>query len=134
MSVKQSRTLRKNMTNAERKLGYAVRDRRLGDYKFRRQVPVGMYILDIACFEFMLAIEIDGGQHCENQADEKRTHWLEAHGWHVMRFWNNEVLQNIDGVKQTILNYLAEFESITPSPAQPEGLGDLSHREREFIA
>ena len=77
-------------------------------YKFRRQHPVGRYILDFTRIEHHLVIEADGGQHSESAADERRTAWLERQGWRVLRFWNNEILTNSEGVQETILQALNE--------------------------
>ncbi len=84
----------------------ALRDRRLSRYKFRRQHPIGEFIVDFACTERGLVIEVDGGQHSDNAADAHRTVWLESHGWRVIRFWNNEVLNNTSGVVESILRAL----------------------------
>ena len=84
----------------------ALRDRRLTRYKFRRQHPVGDFILDFACTEFRLVIELDGGQHADDPADIRRVAWLEGQGWKVIRFWNNDILTNTDGVLQAILRAL----------------------------
>ena len=84
----------------------ALRDRRLTRYKFRRQHPVGDFLLDFACTEFRLVIELDGGQHADDPADIRRTAWLEGQGWKVIRFWNNDILTNTDGVLQAILRAL----------------------------
>ena len=84
----------------------ALRDRRLLRYKFRRQYPVGDFIVDFACTEYQLVIEVDGGQHSENAADTTRTAWLQSQGWRVLRFWNNDVLSNTNGVVDIILRVL----------------------------
>jgi very-short-patch-repair endonuclease len=84
----------------------ALRDRRLSRYKFRRQHPIGPYVVDFACTEHALVIEIDGGQHADIAANTRRTAWLESCGWKVMRFWNNDVLANPNGVIETILRAL----------------------------
>jgi very-short-patch-repair endonuclease len=84
----------------------ALRDRRLLRYKFRRQHPIGDFIIDFACTEHQLAIEVDGGQHSDNSTDERRTAWLQSHGWKLLRFWNNDVLTNTNGVIETILRAL----------------------------
>jgi very-short-patch-repair endonuclease len=86
----------------------ALRDRRLLRYKFRRQHPIGDVIVDFACTKHALVIEVDGGQHADNAADTRRTAWLESQGWTVVRFWNSEVLSNIDGVIEAILQVLRE--------------------------
>lgn len=102
-----SRKLRSEMTEAESYLWQHLRARQIHDLKFRRQHPVGNYILDFACIEAKLAIEVDGGQHNELQSlDNLRTAWLETQGWKVLRFWNNEVLQNVEGVLEVICNRL----------------------------
>jgi very-short-patch-repair endonuclease len=75
-------------------------------YKFRRQHPVGDFIADFACTEYQLAIEVDGGQHSESAADTTGTAWLQSQGWRVLRFWNNDVLSNTNGVIGTILRIL----------------------------
>lgn len=84
----------------------ALRDRRLSSYKFRRQHPIGQHIVDLACTEHALVIEIDGGQHAENPVDTHRTAWLEQQGWRVIRFWDNDVLTNTNGVIEAILQAL----------------------------
>ena len=107
-----ARTLRHNQTEAEKRLWQAVRSRRLGGYKFRRQVPIGNHIADFICEEAKLIIELDGGQHDDNKhADDLRTKKLEDFGYHVIRFWNNEVFENMDGVLSTILQGL-EFANL----------------------
>ncbi len=107
MSLPMARHLRSRMTDAETKLWWYLRNNQLGNYKFRRQMPLGPYVLDFACESRKLVIEVDGGQHCENHYDQKRTIWLESKGWKVIRFWNNEVLQQTEAVLQTILKALS---------------------------
>ena len=103
MTSRQGRALRANQTEAETRLWLGLRDRRLGGAKFRRQVPVGPYVADFACYTARLIVELDGGQHAENaEADALRTDWLEAQGFRVLRFWNNDVMANIDGVLERI--------------------------------
>lgn len=114
MATQLARVLRKNMTDAERRLWYRLRDRRLGDWKFRRQHPVGPYIVDFICIDKKVVIEVDGGQHGENEeADLRRTAYLEKQGYRVMRFWNHEVLQETDAVMDTIFDTL---EDLPPHP------------------
>lgn len=104
-----SRALRNEMTEAELHLWQRLRARQILGFKFRRQHPIGSYILDFACLDIKLAIEVDGGQHNEIQSqDILRSAWLETQGWKVVRFWNNEVLQNIDGVLEQIYNTLSK--------------------------
>lgn len=98
-----ARQLRSEMTDAEQKLWQHLRMRQIAGLKFRRQHPCGPFILDFACLQIKLAIEVDGGQHNENkQKDIERTLYLQKNGWTVLRFWNNEVLQEIDAVLMVI--------------------------------
>ena len=99
--------LRRAMTDAERALWLVVRDRRLAGHKFRRQVTIGPYIADFVCLERSLIVEADGGQHNE-EADAARTRYLTSQGFRVIRFWNNDVLQNLTGVLETLLIVLEE--------------------------
>jgi very-short-patch-repair endonuclease len=102
---KRAQDLRKNMTVAEKKLWNQLRQRQLGGFRFRRQVPFGNYIVDFACFEPKVIIELDGSQHVQQiNYDVKRTKYLEMLGYKVLRFWNNEVISEIDAVLQTIWN------------------------------
>jgi very-short-patch-repair endonuclease len=106
MPNQKARRLRQFSTDAERRMWSALRDRCFTRYKFRRQHPVGDFIVDFACTEFRLVIELDGGQHADDPADMRRTAWLEGQGWKVIRFWNNDILTNTDGVLQAILRAL----------------------------
>ncbi len=107
MNTSRVRSLRKNLTEAEQKLWLRLRRRQIAGHKFRRQQPIGAYIVDFACLEQHLIIELDGGQHAEQSVyDEKRTNWLESRGYRVLRFWNNEVMSNTDGVLQAIMKSL----------------------------
>ena len=91
------------MTDAERLLWQALRSKQLNGHRFRRQHPIGQYIADFACIEQKIIVELDGGQHQEQLAyDERRTDFLRLHGWQVLRFWNNDVMNNLDGVLSTI--------------------------------
>ncbi len=108
-NIRRARTLRANQTDAERRLWSRLRNRTFFGFKFRRQVPIGPYIVDFLCMERMLVIELDGGQHDERaQADARRTAYLETQGYRVMRFWNNDMLANTDGVLTLILTALRE--------------------------
>jgi very-short-patch-repair endonuclease len=103
---KRARDLRKNSTDAERHLWYHLRANRLR-FKFKRQVPIGVYIVDFVCLEKRLIIELDGGQHMDNQTyDTKRTDWLLAHGFKVLRFWNNDVFQQTPSILEVIMKAL----------------------------
>ncbi len=100
-----ARQLRREQTDVERKLWYALRDRRFCNYKFRRQQPIGPYVVDFVCFEAKLIVELDGGQHggdVEQAYDHARTTRLEADGFRVIRFWNNELIESFDGVLDAI--------------------------------
>ena len=103
MANERARALRQNLTDAERKLWAALRRNALG-VGFRRQHPIGPYIVDFVCLDRKLIVEADGGQHAEAQAahDAERTSWLEARGYVVMRFWNDEILTNLEGVLEVI--------------------------------
>lgn len=106
------RTLRKNMTPAEQRLWKHLRGKQLGGYRFRRQQPLGAYILDFICVESKLVIEIDGGQHATQiPYDETRTQYLQNLGFTVIRFWNNEVLQQTEAVLTAILHKLEELNT-----------------------
>ncbi len=99
----RSRSLRRNQTDAERRLWGCLRNRQLAGVKFRRQLAIGSYIVDFCCLEIGLIIELDGGQHAEQQRyDEARTRMLEAQGFLVTRFWNNDVLRETEMVLETI--------------------------------
>lgn len=100
-----ARKLRRDQTDVERKLWYALRGRRMAALKFRRQQPIGPYIVDFVCFEKSIVIELDGSQHgsAENQSrDQFRTDFLESQGFRVMRFWNHELNECFDGVVDSI--------------------------------
>jgi very-short-patch-repair endonuclease len=123
-----ARKLRARMTDAERKLWFALKDRRFDAFKFRRQVPIGPYVADFVCFEARLIVEVDGGQHAESVRDVERDNWLVKNEFRVVRFWNNDVLQNLEGV---LTNLTVELErtphpssrlrETPPSPARGEG-------------
>ena len=100
-----ARELREKQTDAEKALWMRLRNKQLEGVKFRRQQPIGSYIVDFASFERKLIIEIDGGQHNEEkimERDEERTIWLKGRGYQIIRFWNNEVLMNLEGVLESI--------------------------------
>ena len=94
----RARQLRRRASDAENVLWYFLRNRNLDGHKFVRQMPIGRYLADFACRELGLIIEIDGGQHSTSASDASRTAWLNGQGYAVLRFWNNEVLQNRNGV------------------------------------
>lgn len=126
-AVVRARELRKNSTDAERFLWQHLRLRQINGERFRRQRPVGPYILDFVCLEKKVAIEVDGGQHNEVVfRDRQRDEWLRKQGFVVLRFWNHEVLTQIDVVKEAIWKALAE----TPSLVLPRARG----RKRDCAA
>ena len=111
------------MTDAERKLWYYLRARRFQEWKFRRQVPLGRYVVDFLCEEACLIVEVDGGQHAERiESDLARTRWLMSQGYAVIRFWNNDVLANIEGVLATLSPALSQGRGRKPV-ALSEGRG-----------
>lgn len=118
-----AKKLRRTQTEAEKILWSNLRNNQLG-YKFRRQYPIDPYVADFVCFEEHLIIELDGGQHTAEK-DAQRTAYLEQKGYKILRIWNNELFDNLEGVGQTILNTL----NSTPSPAplrsatSPDGRG-----------
>jgi very-short-patch-repair endonuclease len=115
--VGAAKRLRRNQTDAERVLWFHLRDRRLRGLKFKRQVPIDRYIADFCCTEARLVIELDGGQHATRTSeDANRTRILGAMGYLVLRFWNNDVMQNIDGLLEEILSTLEQHRSEPPHP------------------
>ena len=105
MNTKSARELRNNLTDAERRLWQKLKRRQIATVTFRRQQPIGAFIVDFVCFERRVIVEVDGGQHSEQVPyDEQRTRWLEAQGYLVLRFWNNDVLANTEAVAQAILD------------------------------
>jgi very-short-patch-repair endonuclease len=104
------------MTDAERVLWMQLRAHRLDGLRFRRQTPIGRYIVDFVCHEHRLAVELDGGQHAESNRDIKRDCWLESKGYRVLRFWNSDVFQNREGLLETIASVA---RAATPLPGPP---------------
>ena len=106
-----SRTLRKHATETERHLWRYLRDRQIEGFKFRRQQPLGSYIVDFVNLEKKVVIELDGGQHALHPGDKIRDEWLRAEGYKVLRFWDNQVFSNLEGVLEVIRDAL-----LTPHP------------------
>lgn len=106
-----ARRLRKDQTEAEKAIWAALRNRGLDDAKFRRQEPVGPYVADFLCAERRLIVEIDGGQHAQNAADLRRDAELQSQGYDILRFWNTDVLGNLEGVLMTISDRLRQGAS-----------------------
>jgi len=120
--------LRNSSTDAERRLWRFIRQRQLNGYRFRRQVPIGCYIADFVCFEARLIVELDGGQHSQSRAyDARRERFLTGEGYQVLRFWNNDVLQNMDGVFQVLMKAVGTGLRGCPSAPSltlPRGAGE----------
>ena len=118
--INKAKYLRTNQTEAEQRLWYYLRAHRFMGLKFKRQKPVGLFIVDFVCLEIKLIIEADGGQHGDD-ADAKRDAWLKAQGFTVLRFWNNDILGQTDAVleriRQTVL-------ALSPNPSPASGRGE----------
>jgi very-short-patch-repair endonuclease len=106
VKTQRARRLRRDSTDAELKLWYRLRTRSTLGFKFVRQEPIGPYIVDFACRERRLIVEVDGGQHAGSKSDLVRDQWLAEHRYRVLRFWNNDVMSNIEGVLETIVKAL----------------------------
>ena len=129
----RARQLRRDQTDVESKLWLCLRARQLSSAKFRRQYPIGPFITDFCCFEHRLVLEIDGSQHAfQAAADERRSAFLKSRGYKVLRFWDNEVIENIDGVLQQIAHALEEPNlEAEPSPLpSPSGRGLQVEKKR----
>ncbi|HYH37912.1 MAG TPA: DUF559 domain-containing protein [Azospirillum sp.] len=127
---KLARALRSQPTDAERALWRMLRSRQLDGWRFRRQHPVPPFVLDFACVEAKIAVEADGGQHCDSRHDAHRDRVLRGLGLRLLRFWNPDILTNPEGVAETIRTALAEAASPVPLPNPPpsatgEGIGDV---------
>ena len=121
VSLERARELRQRSTDSERRLWYWLRNRQIDGVKFQRHVPLGKYVVDFLAADHRLIVEIDGGQHASQQAyDRRRTSWLEAQGYRVIRFWSNEVLANTEGVILAIGTAL-KLRPPHPSPLPPSG-------------
>jgi len=127
----RARNLRQNMTEAEIRVWRMLRAHRMNGHKFRRQVPIGRYIADFVCHEARLVVEIDGGQHDSSSPREtERSGFLQKEGYRILRFWNNEVLANPDGVHETIVDELAASPPPCPPPSRGRG---CSPTHRQYI-
>ena len=123
--ISNARNLRNNGTDVERFIWRYLRNSQLEGIKFRRQQPVENYIVDLVSFSPKVVIEIDGSQHAENRRyDEQRDACLRRNGFTVLRFWNNEVFENIEGVLEVIKQRCLEVTSPTPQPPPARGGGD----------
>ena len=131
-TLANSKNLRRQMSDAERKLWSVLRNRQLGGAKFRRQQPIGPFIADFVCQESRLIVEADGGQHSQSSTDGRRAAFLESKGYRLLRFWNNEILTNLDGVAQVVASALstphpAPAAPESPSPSRGEGFIGADH-------
>jgi very-short-patch-repair endonuclease len=117
-----ARRLRNNMTDAERRLWRVLRCHQLKAFKFRRQAAIDKFVVDFVCFSHKLIIELDGGQHNDTlmiEYDRERTKWLGSRGFHVLRFWNHDVFENLNGVVDVIWKTLQETCLVSTSPPSP---------------
>ncbi len=120
---KFAKALRQNMTDAEQLLWRHLRAHRLNGQKFRRQQPIGSYVVDFVHLGSKLIVEADGGQHNQSESDAVRDEWLTSQGFKIMRFWNNDILSNTDAVLTAILDALAP-SPLTPLPQGERGTDD----------
>jgi len=136
MNLQRARELRQNATDCERLLWSHLRAHRLSGFKFKRQQPIGPYIVDFVCFETRCIVEADGGQHAmQEEYDSRRDAWLKSQGFTVLRFWNNDILQNTDGVLATILTACREHkDSPSPQPLPLRGGGARKDAAAEKLA
>ena len=119
--IDRARRLRRDQTDVEKKLWSHLRDRRLDGWKFRRQVPIDRYVVDFLCADAGLVVELDGGQHTA-ESDAERTRLIESCGYLVIRFWNNDVMENTEGVLLRIAKALRDSKPLTPT-LSPTGRG-----------
>jgi very-short-patch-repair endonuclease len=127
-TLERAKALRRSLTEQEKKLWGALRDRRLGGFKFRKQQPIGPFIADFVCQDRRLIVEVDGSQHAESQTDAGRDAFLNDKGYRVLRVWNNDVTGNLSGVLAAILAALSDphppiaAQWAPPSPLKGEGI------------
>jgi very-short-patch-repair endonuclease len=121
--VPRARALRRDATEAEKKLWQYLRQPPFKAHHFRRQPTIGPYFADFASHQARIVVEVDGGQHAGSTADEVRTRYLAANGYRVLRFWNNEVLENVSGVLSVIAAAVNAGRPPTPDPSPPQAGG-----------
>ncbi len=121
-----AKRLRREMTDAERLLWHYLRNRSTDGRKFRRQCPLGAYIVDFVCTEARLVVEVDGGQHVGSQYDAIRTAYFESVGFRVVRFWNTDVLIDTEAVLSVVYNELTALDIHRPNPSPADGSGAKS--------
>jgi very-short-patch-repair endonuclease len=121
--LERARAMRSSPTDAERRLWSILRAKRLADLRWRRQVIIDdLYIADFVCFEHRLIVEADGGQHSESPYDADRDSYLAAQGFRILRFWNNDVLNNCDGIAEAILHAIDSSGAQTRADPTPQPL------------
>ena len=130
MSLERAKSLRKQMTDAERRLWYRLRAHRLENWKFKRQVPIGPYIINFASLNTKIVIEVDGGQHQASNRDAVRDRYLTELGYVVLRFWNDEVLRSTDAVLEQIVSTIRQASDV-PSPGSARRAEPPSPRRGE---
>ena len=126
-SLSHARRMRQTPTDAESRLWHNLRAGRLVGYRFRRQQPLGRFIVDFVCFEQRLIVEVDGSQHGDDEGlarDEMRTRWLQSEGYRVIRFWNNDVMSKTESVLEAIHNMIAVTPPRLPSAGDPPPQGE----------
>ncbi|MFC6923145.1 endonuclease domain-containing protein [Microbulbifer taiwanensis] len=129
LQLERARKLRTNATEAEQRLWYFLRAKRLMGLKFKRQKPIGRYIVDFVCLQPKLIIELDGGQHAEQvHYDRQRDTWLQSQGFRTLRFWNNQVLSETPAVLEQIRR---EVLALSPGPSPASGRGELTVQTEE---
>src|SRR4051794_22437505 len=112
MQTERARELRKNQTDVEQFVWRGLRNHRFSGFKFRRQVPIGPFIVDLVCFDKRLILELDGGQHAQQKEyDSQRTAWLQQQGFRVLRFWNYDVFTSWDAIEEVIWGALKDHPS-----------------------
>lgn len=116
----RAKSMRSSATGAEHRLWQILRAKRFAGYKFKRQLPIDHYIVDFTCLTARLVVEVDGGQHAESARDERRDAYLRAQGFRILRFWNNEIFDNEEGVAARLSDAL---QSPLPNPSPAEGRG-----------
>jgi very-short-patch-repair endonuclease len=125
-----AKTMRATPTDAEHRLWQHLRAGRLPNFKFRRQQPLGNFIVDFVCLEARLIVELDGGQHNGSASDVARDAWLSSQGFVILRFWNNEIFENLEGVVELVL---VQLQQPHPSPQPLSRKGRGARRHQTFI-
>ncbi|MBL8518713.1 MAG: endonuclease domain-containing protein [Betaproteobacteria bacterium] len=123
-----SRNLRNAPTNAEFLVWQKLRHKQIEGHRFRRQHPLADFIVDFVCLEKRLVVEMDGGQHADSAADQFRDAWLAKEGYRVLRFWNFDVMEHLDGVMEAVRIALGERSTPPPRPSLLKGEGGFSAR------